>query len=233
MTMQAAEQGRVLDAVAQGPQLTLEHDWRVVRTADSWRVVTDDLSRLLPQTQVVAAGAAAQEVVVAVEASGHRVHVRAFPAELPHTVAVVQVLGPGPARRAQQLLRAAAEPGVPREVQPAELAHLSLAAEAFGCELLWQDDTHPHAGLQRVHARDVTRPLSTVVTRGDEPADWFAAGRALAACALVASDLQLAVQLGPHALGRRQTREEVRDAWGLQGWPQAQLTVQVRDDLLA
>jgi hypothetical protein len=227
---------QVREAVAHGPQVSLQHDWRVVCDDDSWRLVTDGVSRWLPQIQVVAAGAAAQEVVVALEAAGHRVQVLAFPTDRPHALAVVQRVGAGPRLRADQLLRAdlsgdlAAEP---RPLLPSDLRHLSLAAEAFGVELLWQDDvTSPRLlnKAQRVHARDVGRPLSTVVTRGDEPEDWFAAGRALAQCRLVASDLRLAVQLDPHALGRRRTREEVRAEWDLEGWPQAQFTILVRND---
>lgn len=226
---------QVLDAVARGPQLTLAHDWQLVVRPGSWWILAATDARSLPQTQVVAAGAAAQEVALALESQGHRVLVRAFPQEDPRAVSVVTVLDGGPSRRAESLLAAArstAQPP-PHPMLPSDLAHLNLAAEAFRCELLWQNDVInqqllPHA--QRVHARPVGRPLSTVVTRDDEPESWFDAGRALAQCGLVAADLQYAVQLGPHALGRRDTRQQVREEWGLSGWPQAQFVVQVRDD---
>jgi hypothetical protein len=225
----------VHEAVARGPQLTLDHDWEIITRGDTWWVVAATGSRSLPQTQVVAAGAAAQEAAIALEAEGHRVLLRAFPPEEPRALAAVTVLGPGPGHRAAALLaaaRTAVEPP-PHPLRPSDLTHLNLAAEAFGCELLWQNDVIneqllPHA--QRLHARPVTRPLSTVVTCDDQPESWLAAGQALAQCGLIAADLHCTVQLGPHALGRRATRQQVRDEWELSGWPQAQFIVQVRAD---
>lgn len=237
MTTSTTADAQVLRAIARGPQLTLGHDWEIVLRGGIWWIVAATSGRSLPQTQVVAAGAAAQEAAIALESEGHRVLLRPFPDEDSRALAAVTVLGPGPARRATALLDAAghAVPSPPHPMRPSDLRHLNLAAEAFRCELLWQNDVIneqllPHA--QRLHARQVRRPLSTVVTVADEPENWFDAGRALAQCRLVAADLRYAVQLGPHALGRRVTREQVRDEWGLSGWPQAQFIVQVqeRDD---
>ena len=215
----------VLTAVARGPRFGTDQDWRVEHRDDDWWVLADSE---LPQQQVLAAGAAAQEIALAVEAGGRRAFVQFAPQQDPTAVAAVRVLGPGPASRARSLLGADDVGLVPRSLEPAELTHLGLVAAVFGCELLWQDDAgsdrvRPHA--QRLHARDLSRPLSTVVTRDDRPEDWFSAGGAVAQCRLVAADLHALVQLGPHALAQRDTREDVRDAWGLAGWPQAQFTV--------
>ena len=235
MAMSTAE-ALVLDLVACAPQLTVDHDWEIVARDGTWWVMAATRGRSLPQTQVVAAGAAAQEVLLALESGGHHVALRAFPREDPRALAAVTVTGPGPGRRAAALLGAARGSSSsalvpPHPLLPSDLTHLNLAAEAFGCELLWQygvTDDRLLGRAQRLHAREVTRPLSTVVTRGDEPEDWFDAGRALAWCRLVAVDLGLSLQLGLHALGRRVTRQQVREEWDLAGWPQAQFVVQVR-----
>lgn len=219
----------VLDAAARSPRFLLTRSWRLRACEDGWEVLVEEHRSALPQPVLVDVGAAVQRMVLAVEASGRRVQVRLLPPGDPHVVAVLRCGGPGPASPAAALL--AAEPPypapAPRELTASDLRRLNLTAEGFGCELLWQRDVAPTAvrrHAQRLPALGTATSLSTVVTRGDEPADWFAAGRAVAECELLAVALGLTVDQAPHALGHKEVRAEVRDTWRLAGWPQAQLT---------
>jgi hypothetical protein len=222
----------VLAAAARSPQLSLAEDWEVLRRRDAWWLRAD---APLPQGQVVTLGGTAQSIALCVQAHGRRAHVDLLPDEDEQALAVVRLLGPGPDQRARDLLAAdSTPPGPPRRLLPADLRHLALAAEAFGCELLWQRDAAAPRDLEhaaRVPASDSALSLTSVVTPGDDVEDWLRAGQALVQCRLVALDLGFPVTLGPHALGHRETREEVRSLWQLDGWPQVELGLETHDEL--
>ena len=217
----------VLRAVRLAPQFSWQRGWHIVYDGGDWLLLATDERARLTQAQAVSAGSATQLLVLAREAQGRRSTVDVLPRDDASCVVAVRDAGPGPARRAQQLLAqdAAAQD---RPLSPDDVRHLNLAAEAFGCELLWQDDPGPRLlppGLRRVRATGDRRPLTTVVTPGDGPRDWVQAGRAAAQCSLVAGELGLPVSFGVHPFSGWASREEVRRLWQLSGWPQLQFVV--------
>jgi len=226
---EACDPARVLRAVSQAPQFSWQRGWHIVRDGEDWLVLgsDDDLGRLT-QAQLVSAGSAAQLLLLAREAQGRASSVVLLPKEDPHCVVALHDAGPSPSGRAEQLLQPpTAVPG--RTLAPSDVRHLNLTAEAFGCELLWQDGSTPRArtpGLRRVSATADRRPLTTLISRGDVGRDWLQAGRAAAQCSLVAKRLGLALGFGVHPFNSWAAREEVRQLWKLSGWPQLQFTIQ-------
>ena len=223
----------LIAVAARSPQFSLAHDWELLRRDEAWWLRALGRPGALTQGQVVTIGGTAQTIALCVQAEGRRAEVELMPPEDDRSLAVVRPLGPGPDDRARALIGAGSlAAGPPRQLSPTDLRHLALAAEAFGCELLWQLDAATARDVEhasRVVATDSALSLTTVVTRQDTPVDWLRAGQALVQCRLVARDLGFSVTFGPHALGRRETREEVRSLWGLEHWPQVELGLDTRD----
>jgi hypothetical protein len=222
-----SDRAAVLRAVGLAPQFSWQRGWHIVWDAGSWLVLATDDPARLTQAQLVSAGSAAQLLVLAREAQGRATTVELLPDGEPGCVVALRDAGASPARRAQALLTGAVAPAG-RPMEPSDVRHLNLAAEAFGCELLWQDASSPRQltpGLRRVHATSDRRPLTTLVTHGDGRRDWLQAGRAAAQCALVARDLGLTLTFGVHPFNGWASREEIRQLWRLSGWPQLQFTL--------
>lgn len=220
---------RVLRAAALAPQFSWQRGWHVVNAGADWELHASDARAGLTQGQAVSAGSTAELLIVAREAEGRSSTLDVNPLNEEPCVLAVRDAGPAAAVRAHVLL-AARDPDEPRELRPSDVRHLNLAAERYGCELLWQDQLGPRTttpGLRRVHATADGRPLTTVVTPGDSPRDWVHAGRAAARCSLVARELGLTLVFGVHAFNGWATREEVRQLWHLSGWPQLQFSLEV------
>lgn len=203
------------------PQFSWEPGWQLDRDGD--QLLITGATHSLTQAQIVSAGSAAELLVLGCEAEGRSATVEVLPDARPNCLLALHCKGSGPSARARTLLSPAAVE--PRALTPSDVRHLNLAAEAYGCELLWQDVRVLTPGLQRVYATSDRRPLTTVVTRGDTPHDWVQAGRAAARCSLAARQLGLVLDFGVHAFTDVETREEVRRLWQLDGWPQVQFTL--------
>jgi hypothetical protein len=230
LPQQLDETAQVLWAVAKAPQVVLDPTWCLDVGRDSWRLVSETgrPARAVDQGTLVGAGSALEHAVLALEGRHQRVSVTLLPPTDELAIAVVTLVGPGPA---PDLTVAAPTPPPSAQVQPSDLRRLNLAAEAFGVEVLWSSEltaTWSTQALQRVEAADGTkqpRPMATLVTRDDSPASQVQAGRALAHLVLRAAALGLDAHLDVHALGHRATREQLRQAWALSAYPQVQLTV--------
>jgi hypothetical protein len=229
------EIGDVLNAALSVPQVSQDRGWTLVRRDDHWSVVAEGAELPVDQLQprLLGCGAAAEYVVVALQARGQRVAVELLPAGFPGTVATVVSIGPGPSNSVDFALRAACElppvgPPGPVAIRPSDLRLLNLTLEAFAVEALWSSDLASRRdlmGLQRVRSSAAPRPMVTLVTPSDSPHDWLQAGRALAHLLLRTTSLGLVGQVGVHALRRQETRAAVRAAWGLEQHPQVQVSI--------
>lgn len=226
----------VLHAAAAAPQFSWARDWHILWRDDAWWLRAAGRPADLPQGQVLTIGGAAQSMAIRLQAEDHRVQVDLLPNGDSHALVRVRSLGPASGARARSLVLAASLPEQafqPRALLASDLRHLMLSAESLECELMWQRDAASAPALDhadRLHAAGGPRSLTTVVTRSDSAHDWLRAGQALVQCRSVAQDLGFAVHLGPHALGRRATRESTRSLWQLSGWPQVQLSLVTQQD---
>jgi len=208
---QLDETAQVLWAVAKAPQVVLEPTWCLDVGRDCWRLVSETgrPARTVDQGTLVGAGSALEHAVLALEGRHHRVTVTLLPTTDELAIASIALVGPGPTPDLT-----VSSPAAPSsdEVRPSDLRRLNLAAEAFGVEVLWSSDltsARSTAGLQRVAAATLPRPMATLVTHDDSPASQVQAGRALAHVLLRATALGLDAHLDVHALGHREMREEL------------------------
>ena len=224
----------VVRGVGNAPRVSLVLGWALDIQPDSWRIIVRgaDQARTASHQTLVGAGVALEHLVISLEARGHRVAVQELPVAEPTCAGMVRLVGPGhPTSTVLQLRDLSQHPHAQqpvRDVQAADLRVLNLTAEAFTAEVMWSSDVEAHRGLrgqQRVHPVRDAPPYATIVTPADSPTDWLHAGRALARLILRASALGLEAHLELQVLGQADTRLELRETWGLIGFPQAQFTL--------
>ena len=228
------EVSEVRRGVGNAPRVSLVPGWTLDIQRDSWRIIVQGADRAWTASHqtLVGAGVALEHLVIALEARHHRVAVQELPVAEPVSAGTVRLVGPGSPSSTVLLLQDLSQhphAQLPvRDVQAADLRVLNLTAEAFTAEVMWSSDVEVRRALrgqQRVHPVRDASPYATIVTPADAPTDWLHAGRALARLLLRASALGLEARLELQVLGQADTRLELRETWGLTGFPQAQFTL--------
>jgi hypothetical protein len=231
----AAElEAAVQRATATAPRFLEGASWELERDGPDWvlRPLQDKARPNEAQPRMLACGAAVEHLVAVLHGWGLRAAVH--PIDGDGRVRVEVIGSAAPTVVDLELLGALGQPVPPDTngrdpeagLTPDAERLLTLAAEGVGADVLWSTRDRPDLhGLSTAAEGTGPRPMASVVTRGDEAADWLAAGRAFAKILLRARSLDLFVQPLVHALSRAETRRAVRETWHLPAYPQVQLIV--------
>jgi hypothetical protein len=227
----------VLRSVGHAPRIALVPGWRLDIQPERWRILingTEDVLTADHQT-LLGAGIALEHLVIVLEAHRHRVKVRELPGDDPRAAGSVTVVGNRhPSELMLHLEALSQDPdlrGTQHALSSADLRHLNLTAEAFIAEVMWSSDLQARdelRGQQRLHPAKDPSPYATIVTPSDSPRDWVHAGRALSRLLLKARALGLDAHTELQVLSNRTTRDDLRELWGLRGYPQAQFSLTTR-----